>query len=64
MTPAISGSRSVAALVILLSGQAMATMDGSILAVTAPSLRTSLHASGAELQLVVAAYTTVFAAWS
>lgn len=40
----------------------MATMDGSILAITAPSLRTSLHASGAELQLVVAAYTMAFAA--
>jgi MFS family permease len=50
------------ALVILLAGQAMATMDGAILAITAPSLRTSLHASGAELQLVVAAYTMAFAA--
>ncbi len=47
---------------ILLAGQAMATMDGSILAITAPSLRTSLHASGADLQLVVAAYTMAFAA--
>jgi MFS family permease len=40
----------------------MATMDGSILAVTAPSLRASLDVSGAELQLIVAAYTMAFAA--
>src|SRR5918912_65505 len=62
MKPPFSEARQVAALLILLAGQAMATMDGSILAVTAPSLRTSLHASGAELQLVVAAYTMAFAA--
>jgi hypothetical protein len=36
-------------------------MDASILAVAAPSLRTNLHTSGAELQLVVAIYTLVFA---
>src|SRR5919197_123280 len=51
-----------AALVIVLAGQAMATMDGSIITVAAPSLRSSLHASGAELQLVVAIYTMAFAA--
>lgn len=50
------------ALVILLVGQAMAVMDGSILVVAAPSLRADLHASGAELQLVVAMYTMAFAA--
>ncbi len=50
------------ALVILLAGQAMATMDGSILAVAAPSLRANLHASGGELQLIVATYTMAFAA--
>ncbi len=57
-----SADRSTAALVILLAGQAMATMDGSILAVAAPSLRADLHASGGELQLVVAVYTAAFAA--
>ena len=46
----------------LLGGQAMATMDGSILAIAAPSIRSDLHASGAELQLVVAMYTLAFAA--
>jgi MFS family permease len=50
------------ALVILLAGQAMATMDGSILVVAAPSLRADLHASGADLQLVVAMYTMAFGA--
>jgi MFS family permease len=47
---------------ILLGGQAMASMDTSILVVAAPSLRASLHASAAELQLVVATYTVAFAA--
>jgi MFS family permease len=55
-------SGSLGALAILLTGQAMATMDGSILAVAAPSLRANLHASGAELQLVVAMYMLAFAA--
>jgi predicted MFS family arabinose efflux permease len=62
MTSTESGAQSKAALVILLIGQAMATMDGSILAIAAPSLRANLHASGAELQLVVAMYTMSFAA--
>src|SRR5919204_4781980 len=49
-------------LVVLLAGQAMATMDQSILAVAAPSLRTNLDASDAQLQLVIAMYTLAFAA--
>jgi MFS family permease len=49
-------------LVVLLAGQAMATMDQSILAVAAPSLRADLHATDAQLQLVVAMYTLAFAA--
>src|SRR5215211_4713450 len=49
-------------LVVLLAGQAMATMDQSILAVAAPSLRVDLDASDAQLQLVVAIYTLAFAA--
>jgi MFS family permease len=52
----------VAALVVLLVGQAMASMDTSILVVASPSIRSSLHASGAELQLIVAAYTLAFGA--
>jgi Major Facilitator Superfamily len=48
-------------LAILLIGQAMASMDASILVVASPSLRADLHASGAQLQLVVAMYTLAFA---
>ena len=40
----------------------MASMDASILIVAAPSIRSSLHASGAELQLIVATYTLTFGA--
>jgi MFS family permease len=49
-------------LVILLVGQALAVIDGSILVVAAPSLHADLHASGAELQLVIAMYTMAFGA--
>jgi MFS family permease len=52
----------VATLVILLLGQGLATMDGSILVVAAPSLQSSLHVSGAELQLVVGMYILAFGA--
>jgi MFS family permease len=52
----------MAILVTLLAGQAMAAMDSSILVVAAPSLRADLHASPAELQLVVAMYTMAFGA--
>jgi hypothetical protein len=36
-------------LVVLLVGQAMASMDASILAVASPSVRADLHASGGQL---------------
>jgi MFS family permease len=49
-------------LAVLLIGQAMASMDASILVVAAPSIRSSLQASGAELQLIVATYTLAFGA--
>jgi MFS family permease len=49
-------------LVILLGGQLMASMDASILVVATPSLRADLHASGGELQLIIASYTLAFAA--
>jgi predicted MFS family arabinose efflux permease len=51
------------ALVILLAGQAMASMDASILTVAAPSLRADLDASDAQLQLTLAMYTIAFAAF-
>jgi MFS family permease len=52
----------VRTLLILLAGQAMATMDASIMAVAAPSLRADLGASDAQLQLVIATYAIAFAA--
>ena len=48
------------ALLILLGGQLMASMDASILVVATPSLRADLHATGAEMQLIVAVYTLAF----
>ena len=60
--PAVGTVTGVAALVVLLIGQAMASMDASILVVAAPSIRSSLQASGAELQLIVATYTLAFGA--
>jgi MFS family permease len=48
-------------LLVLLIGQAIAVMDGSIMAVAAPSLKIDLHASGGELQLIVAIYALAFA---
>jgi MFS family permease len=60
--PAAGSLSGMRTLVILLAGQAMAVMDASILAVAAPSLRSGLDASDAQLQLVVAMYTIAFAA--
>jgi MFS family permease len=40
----------------------MASMDAEILVIAAPSLRTDLHASGAQLQLIVGMYTLAFGA--
>jgi MFS family permease len=50
------------ALLVVLAGQAMASMDASILVVASPSLQDDLGASGAQLQLIVVMYTLVFAA--
>jgi MFS family permease len=49
-------------LVTLLAGQAMASKDGEILVIAAPSLRANLHASGAQLQLILGMYTLAFGA--
>src|ERR687898_920105 len=40
----------------------MASMDEEILVIAAPSLRQDLHASSADLQLVLVMYTIAFAA--
>lgn len=43
-------------LAVLLLGQAMASLDGSIVAVAAPTIRAGLRASGADVQLIVSGY--------
>ena len=48
-------------LVVLLAGQFMGLLDVTIVNVAMPTIGRSLHASGAELQLVVAGYTVSYA---
>jgi len=48
-------------LIVLLAGQFMALLDVTIVNVAMPTIGRSLHASGAELQLVVAGYTASYA---
>jgi predicted MFS family arabinose efflux permease len=49
-------------LLIVLGGQAMASMDGSIVNVALPSIRAQLAVGGAQIQLVTASYLVAFAA--
>jgi MFS family permease len=49
-------------LAVVLGGQAMASMDGSIVNVAMPSIKVQLPASGAQLQLISAGYLLAFAA--
>ena len=61
---AIGGAREHARwvmLIVLLCGQFMALLDVTIVNVAMPTIGRSLHASGAELQLVVAGYTVSYA---
>jgi MFS family permease len=46
---------------VLLGGQTMASMDGSIVNVALPSIDRDLHASGALLQITVAGYLVAYA---
>ena len=48
-------------LIVLLAGQFMALLDVTIVNVAMPTIGRSLHASGAELQLVVSSYTVSYA---
>ena len=48
-------------LIVLLAGQFMALLDVTFVNVAMPTIGRSLHASGAELQLVVAGYTVSYA---
>ncbi|SCG45325.1 MFS transporter [Micromonospora humi] len=56
-----SHRRPAALLVVLLTGQAMASMDTSITAVAAPAIRADLGGPAAVQQLVLAGYTLTFA---
>jgi MFS family permease len=47
-------------MVVLLAAQTMATMDNSIAAVATRTIQDSLHASDAELQLILSGYTLIF----
>ena len=48
-------------LAVLLAGQFMALLDVTIVNVAMPTIGRALHASGAELQLVVSGYTVSYA---
>ncbi|MFJ9695378.1 MFS transporter [Kitasatospora sp. NPDC101183] len=48
-------------LALVLCGQFMAVLDGSIVNVAVPTVRTDLGASGAALQLVIAGYSIAYA---
>ncbi|MEU3011805.1 MFS transporter [Nocardia asteroides] len=58
---AVTGRRSVAVLVVILTGQFMAVLDASIVNVAIPSMRAHLHTGGAALQLIVAGYVIAYA---
>ncbi|MEW2353003.1 MFS transporter [Spirillospora sp. NPDC029432] len=54
--PAPPAARRGAMLAVLLTGQVMASMDGSIVSVSAQAIREDLHAGGAAVQLIVSGY--------
>jgi MFS family permease len=56
-----AGQRRWLMLIVLLAGQFMALLDVTIVNVAMPTIGRTLHASGAELQLVVSGYTVSYA---
>lgn len=48
-------------LLLVLTGQFMAVLDASIVNVAIPTIRADLHATGADLQLIVAGYVIAYA---
>jgi EmrB/QacA subfamily drug resistance transporter len=48
-------------LALILTGQFMAILDASIVNVAIPTIRRDLHASGSDLQLIVAGYVIAYA---
>lgn len=61
MTQNARGGFATAILAVLLTGQCLANIDTAIVNVATPSIQTNLHASGAELQLVVSGYVLAYA---
>src|SRR6202007_255316 len=59
--PATAGRGRWLMLIVLLAGQFMALLDVTIANVAMPTIGRSLHASGAELQLVIAGYIVSYA---
>ncbi|MFE3317603.1 MFS transporter [Nocardia sp. NPDC059195] len=57
----VVGRRSIAVLVVILTGQFMTVLDGSIVNVAIPSMRSNLDTGGAALQLIVAGYVIAYA---
>ncbi|RMI32726.1 MFS transporter [Nocardia stercoris] len=53
--------RSLVVLAVILTGQFMSVMDSSIVNVAIPAMRSSLHANGSELQLIVSGYVIAYA---
>src|SRR5947209_7162984 len=51
-----AGFRTGPTLAVLLTGQTMASMDGSIVSVAAQTIRTQLGAGGAAIQLIISGY--------
>ncbi|NBE98547.1 MFS transporter [Nonomuraea sp. KC401] len=54
--PSGTAARRGRMLAVLLTGQAMASIDASIVSVGAVTIREGLHAGGAEIQLIVSGY--------
>ncbi|MER6951850.1 MFS transporter [Nonomuraea sp. NPDC000554] len=52
----VAGARRGRMLAVLLTGQVMASMDGSIVSVAAETIRDDLHTGGAAIQLIVSGY--------
>src|SRR6266481_8521557 len=60
-TDAGLSSRMRILLALILTGQFMAVLDASIVNVAIPTIRLDLHATGADLQLIVAGYVIAYA---
>ncbi|MFI6927196.1 MFS transporter [Nonomuraea spiralis] len=56
LVPPPTGVRRAPMLAVLLTGQVMASMDGSIVSVAAETIRADLHAGGTAIQLIVSGY--------